>query len=43
VVDELADIGPLDDLEDAGSASTGLDQVTEVFGKVELIEEEPDD
>lgn len=43
VVDELADIGPVDDLEDAGSASTGLDQVTEVFGKVELIEEEPDD
>ena len=43
VVDEMADIGPVEDLEDAGSASTGLDQVTEVFGKVELIEEEPDD
>jgi DNA polymerase III subunit gamma/tau len=41
--DELADIGPVEDLEDAGSASTGLEQVTEVFGKVELIEEEPDD
>ena len=42
-VDELADIGPVEDLEDAGSATTGLEQVTEVFGKVELIEEEPDD
>ncbi len=38
--DELSEIGPVDELEDAGEASTGLDQVTDVFGKVELIEEE---
>jgi DNA polymerase-3 subunit gamma/tau len=38
--DDLADIGPVDELEDAGTASTGLDQVTDVFGKVELIDEE---
>jgi DNA polymerase III subunit gamma/tau len=34
------DIGPVDDLEDAGDVRSGLDQVTEVFGKVELIEKE---
>jgi DNA polymerase-3 subunit gamma/tau len=38
--EELADIGPVEDLEDAGSASTGLDQVTDIFGKVELLDEE---
>ena len=38
--EELADIGPLEDLEDAGAASTGLDKVTDVFGAVELIEED---
>ncbi|HYF47171.1 MAG TPA: DNA polymerase III subunit gamma/tau [Acidimicrobiales bacterium] len=40
--DELDDIGPIEDLEDAGSAATGLDQVTDVFGAVELIEDEED-
>jgi hypothetical protein len=39
-VDEVADIGPIEELEDAGSAATGLDQVTDIFGKVELLEEE---
>jgi len=39
---ELADIGPVEDLEDAGTASTGLDQVTDIFGKVEVLEEDPE-
>ncbi len=38
--EELADIGPIDELEDAGAADTGLDKVTDVFGAVELIEED---
>jgi hypothetical protein len=38
--DELAEIGPIEDLEDAGSASTGLDQVTDIFGDVQLLDEE---
>jgi DNA polymerase-3 subunit gamma/tau len=38
--DELAEIGPIEELEDAGSASTGLDQVTDIFGDVELLGEE---
>jgi hypothetical protein len=42
MADELADLGPVEDLEDAGTASTGLDQVTDIFGKVELIEEDPE-
>ncbi len=42
MADELADIGPVEDLEDAGTASTGLDQVTDIFGKVELLEEDPE-
>ncbi len=40
--DELTAIGPVEDLDDAGAASTGLEQVTGVFGKVELIEEDPE-
>jgi hypothetical protein len=39
---ELADIGPIEELEDAGKASTGLDQVTDIFGEVELLDEEDD-
>ncbi len=42
LADELADLGPVEDLDDAGTASTGLDQVTDIFGKVELIEEDPE-
>ncbi len=42
MADELADLGPVEDLEDAGTASTGLDQVTDVFGKVEVLEEDPE-
>jgi len=42
LADELADIGPVEDLEDAGNASKSLDQVTDIFGKVEVLEEDPE-
>jgi DNA polymerase-3 subunit gamma/tau len=38
--DDLAAIGPIEELEDAGAASTGLDQVTDIFGDVQLLAEE---
>jgi hypothetical protein len=42
MAEAMADIGPVEDLEDAGDASTGLDQVTGIFGKVEVLEEDPE-
>lgn len=42
VEEELEEVGPIEELEDAGAAATGLDQVTDVFGKVELLDEEDD-
>ena len=38
--EEAAEIGPVEDLEDAGTATTGLDQVTDIFGDVKLLDEE---
>jgi len=38
--DDPADIGPVDELEDAGDADGGLDRVKEVFGDVQLVEED---